>query len=254
MIGKTSPSTIRTAMVLAAGYGTRMKELTRNLPKPLLPLTEAYCLIDVVILRLARAGIRRVVVNLHYHGDRLREHLGDGSRYGVELFFSQEPELLGSGGGIAAAEPFFEGEPIVAVNADVLCTIDVQELYAFHRHQGALATMAVLPSRDTENYSLVIYQPEGWVRGFLRKNSPLPPDVHTGIFTGHQILTPEARRYLRPQPQSIIEHLYRPALQQGQPIAAFPFTGTWVDLGTREQYVRFRERLQSGTVDLGEFM
>lgn len=248
-----NPPQLHTAMILAAGYGTRMADLTRDLPKPLLPLN-GMPIIEVVIRKLASQGIERAVVNLHYRPDKMREFLGDGSRFGLEILFSEEPALLGSGGGIANAERYFKGETILAANADVLCDLDIGEFYDFHCRSGALATMAVQPSANHRDYSLALYDSRNSLKGFLGKNEEIPRDAHAGIFTGYQILTPGARAYLKPENQSIITELYRTALGRQERIAVFPFTGRWIDVGEREFYLALLQKIRAGEVDVADFM
>ncbi len=251
-ISRTPPK-LRTAMILAAGYGTRMAELTRELPKPLLPLNGVR-IIEVVIRSLAHRGIERAVVNLHYRPEKMREFLGDGSRFGLEILFSEEPELLGSGGGIANAERYFNGETILAANADVLCDLDIGKFYDFHCRSGALATLAVQPSANRRDYSLALFDAGNSLKGFLGKNEAIPRDVHAGIFTGYQILTPGARAYLKPENQSIITELYRKAVGRGERIGVFPFTGRWIDVGEREFYLSLLQKIRAGEVDLADFL
>ncbi len=240
-------------MILAAGYGTRMEELSRNLPKPLLPMNH-HRLIEIALFKLAHQGILRVVINVHYIARSIMECLGDGRRYGVEIIYSEETELLDTGGGIAHAEPFFRGETILTLNADVISDIDFQELYRYHRRRHALATMAVRPSRNNKDYRLVVYDEAHRLAGFLPRRNPLPDGLFTGIFMGYAILTPQARRYLAPHPQSVIDALYRPALENGEPIWVFPYDGAWFDVGDKESYLRIRQLVQQGRVCLNRMM
>lgn len=246
-------SEVRIAMILAAGYGTRMGDLTGDIPKPLLPLNGKR-IIEVVLHKLARQGFTRAVVNLHYLPQKMREALGAGSRFGLEIKYSEEPELLGSGGGIANAEPYFDGETILAVNADVLCAIDIRELLAFHQRFDPLATMAVLPSRNNRDYSLALFDAENNLAGFLKKNDAIPSPYQSAIFTGYQILTPQARAYLKPVNQSVIEELYKRALKEGKTVKVYPFSGRWIDVGTKEFYHSLVEKVRSGEEDPEAFM
>ncbi len=248
-----SAEKIRIAMILAAGYGTRMRRLTRETPKPLLPLGDS-CVIDVLIRKLAANGIERVVVNLHYLKEKVRAYLQDGAGYGLEICYSEEPLLLGSGGGIAKAEPFFEGETILAANADVLSDISLPALAVSHLQSRSLATMALLPSQNHRDYGLVLYDQHQRIQGFLAKGAPIPAQLNTGIFTGFQILTPQARRYLRAEPQSIISEFYRAALSRGEPIHAFLHRGQWIDIGTEEFYGNIKNRVENGDLNLEPFM
>ncbi|MBN8280904.1 MAG: nucleotidyltransferase family protein, partial [Gammaproteobacteria bacterium] len=109
------------ALILAAGRGERMRPLTNDQPKPLLP-AGGQPLIDYHVQALARAGIRELVVNLSWQGAKLRAHLGDGQRYGVRFAFSEEgPEPLETGGGILHALPLLGADPFWVVNGDIAC-------------------------------------------------------------------------------------------------------------------------------------
>lgn len=202
-------------MVLAAGFGTRMKELTKDIPKPLLPLND-HRIIDVILSKLSGQGIKRVVINLHYYGDQIKKYIDNGERYGLEVIYSREGVLLDTGGGIANAELLFRDETILVTNSDVLCGVSISSFFDFHNSENAIATMAVYPSRNNKDYSLVLYDNKNNLCGFLGKNKSIPEEYNGGIFTGYQILTPAARDYLKPlkddQPkiQSIISGFYQP--------------------------------------------
>ncbi len=253
MNSNQTQSSLHIAMIMAAGFGTRMGELTRACPKPLLYLGK-YRIIELVLMKLANQGIRRVVINLHHFADQFITALGDGSRYNLEIIYSYEPQILGSGGGIANAEPYFEGQTILVVNADVLCDLDIRKLYCYHCQNDAVATMNVLPSKNTKDYTLVEYSPDYRLKGFLEKNVDLPEGMLTGIYTGHQILTPEARSYLKPEFQSVINRFYKVALSKGENIMIHPFKGIWIDVGTAEFYRMFNHQVNVGQVNLQQFL
>ncbi|RMG61977.1 MAG: hypothetical protein D6715_12710 [Calditrichaeota bacterium] len=243
---------IRTAMILAAGLGTRMGELTADRPKVLLPLN-GVTLLEVLVRQLQKAGIERVVINAHYRRDVLRRFVAERNWQGISIFLSEEAQLLDTGGGVAFAEKFFDGRTVLVVNGDVLSDLSLPAFEAAFRRSGALAAMAVVPCRDSRKYSLVHYSEEGTLLGFLPRGQKPPPDALTGIFTGFQLLTPRARAYLSPKPESIIRALYLKALEEGRRIFIFPHTGRWLDLGTRERYLRIRNKIQQGKIRLEDF-
>ncbi len=244
---------LRIAMIMAAGYGTRMGSLTRDLPKPLLPLNDLR-IIEVALFKLARQGFERVVINLHCFADKMQQILGDGRRYGIEIIFSHEPELLGSGGGIAKAEGHFAGETILVLNADVLSDLSIPAMFDHHRESGVLSTMCVLPSQNNKDYTLVKYTAQNRLAGFMDFGEALPANYHTGIFMGYHILSPAARAYLRPEFQSVINRFYKKALAEGEPIGIYPFSGTWIDVGTAAFYRQFVREIRHGKIDLQKFM
>ncbi len=243
---------IRTAMVLAAGFGTRMGELSRELPKCLLPVGNST-LLDLILQKLERAGIRRVVINLHHQGDKIRQHLDHRYQGKLDILYSQEPEILGTGGGIAYAEHFFPNETILTVNSDILSDISLPRFMEHFNRHPALATMAVYPSRNYQDYNLVIFDEQFRHRGFLGKGNPPTPEMQTGIFMGYQILTPEARQYLQPVFSSIITDFYLPALQKQQPLTVYVHRGEWVDLGTSDLYHQVNHRIRNQELVLENF-
>jgi len=119
---------VERAVILAAGLGTRLTWLTQNRPKALMPVAGEPAIVHV-IRGLAAQGVRDIAVNVHHHADTLMQALGDGSRYGVRLYYSYEPSLLDSGGGVRTALEYLPGDgPVVVHNADVLCRMDVRRL------------------------------------------------------------------------------------------------------------------------------
>ncbi len=244
---------ITTAMILAAGRGTRMGNLSRRIPKPLLKMG-GYSLLEIALRKLRRAGFRKVVVNVHHLAEQLEEFLENFHLPGLEILVSEEDELLGTGGGIAQAERFFAGETILVLNSDVLCDISLSDLLQFHRRHTALATMAVVPSRDYHHYRLVRFNSRGRLLGFHPKGESLPTAGRFGIFTGFQVLTPAARRYLQPRPSSVIDDFYLPSLQEGEEIAVFVHRGRWLDVGTEALFRQVQDMVVRGEVRLEDFM
>jgi NDP-sugar pyrophosphorylase family protein len=113
--------------------------------------------------------------------------------------------------------------------------------------------MAVLPSRNNEDYSPVLYDDKNHLHGFLGRGQPLPKDYRSGIFTGYQILTPRARAYLKPIVQSVIDGFYVTALKNRLKISVYPFKGRWIDLGTKKQYMAFLKDVEMKKVKLESF-
>ena len=148
---------ITKAMVLAAGFGTRLRPLTYETPKPLLPLQEAR-IIDYPLELLEQGGITQVVINLHHLGDQIRDYIGNGSRYGFQVAYSVEkPNILGTGGGIKNVQEFMGDEPFVVINGDTLIKADLKELIKHHNESGAAATMTLMKIRSPRGY---------WIPGY----------------------------------------------------------------------------------------
>jgi len=231
---------IDTAMILAAGLGTRMEHLTADLPKPLLPIGDTTIL-DLSIEKLINHGFKKIVINLHYKGKQIKQHLEKYRSDDVEFIFSDEPEILGTAGGIAKAEPYFIQQDILIQNADVLSDISIPKFIEYFEEHQSIATLAVYPSQDNQNYSLVTFNEDQVLTGFLKKGETIPRRVKTGIFMGFQILSERARQYLKPYYSSIIEDLYLKAVEGGIKISVYVHTGNWFDLGTKQNYYDFLE-------------
>ena len=141
-------------MILAAGLGTRLRPLTETIPKPLLPVGGTPLIVWNLLL-LRAGGIRDVIINLHYLGSMIEEVLGDGARWDMHIVYSHESALLGTGGGLKAAEDFFEGESFLVINGDTLIGLDLPAFFEFHRSQNGVATLVLRDDPQAERWGAV---------------------------------------------------------------------------------------------------
>jgi mannose-1-phosphate guanylyltransferase len=153
------------AMVLAAGLGTRLRPLTYEITKPMVPVLDRPVMEHIVDL-LDRHGIEGIIANLHYFPDSIREHFGSRIEYRFE------PELLGTAGGVRACADFFGDAPFLVISGDALTDIDVSALAARHSESGGIATLAVKKVADTREYGVVLHDRDGRVTGFQEKPAP----------------------------------------------------------------------------------
>ncbi len=220
---------IRKAMLLAAGLGTRLRPLTYTTPKPLLKLND-HRIIDCTLGYLARWGIAEVMINLHHLGGQIREHVGDGARYGLKAHYSEEPKILGTGGGIKKAQGFFEGKAFVVLNADALLDADLHALIKRHGESNAQATMVLKPLAPGDDYQPVTIDDEGLVTGFNSGGKH--------FYVGLQILTQKFLNVLPPAgtESCLIENGYKPFINQGGRVASFIYDSYFNDVGTPERY------------------
>jgi len=239
------------AMILAAGKGERLRPLTDTMPKPLVPVG-GRPLIEYTLALLRRHGIREVVVNLYYLGALIEAHLGDGSKWGMEIVYSRETTLLGTGGGIKNAAPFLQGGPFVVINADILVGVDLDEVVRFHHHCKALATMVLREDEDVDSYGAIGIDEQGRVRQFLGSPSWGGPALRRLMFTGVHIMDPRIFDYMLAEeaPFSITEKTYPALLRAGEPVFGYQMTGFWIDVGSLARYEAFTERLARGEIDL----
>jgi len=155
------------AMVLCAAYGTRLGDLTKETPKPMLPLL-GRPLLSYILAHLRDQGFTEIAVNLHFSPEAVRDYFGDGSRLGVRLKYFSEPELLGTAGGLKNAERFFEeNEPFLVHYGDILADQDYKPMLQAHRDRGALVTM--LTHQRAKSNSMVVLDADRRVTHFLER-------------------------------------------------------------------------------------
>jgi mannose-1-phosphate guanylyltransferase len=153
------------AMVLAAGLGTRLRPLTYEITKPMVPVLDRPVMAHILDL-LDRHGFQDVIANLHYFPDSIREHFGE------RLQYREEEELLGTAGGVRACRDFFGDEAFLIISGDALTDIDLGAFVARHRAAGGIATLAVKQVSDTREYGVVLHNQDGRITGFQEKPEP----------------------------------------------------------------------------------
>ena len=222
------------AIVLSAGYGTRLWPLTEDRTKPAIPIL-GKPLVGYVAEYLAGYGIDEIVVNLHHRPESVREALGDGSRFGVKLHYVEEPEILGTSGALDNTREFFERETFLAVNGKIITDIDLNAALETHRSANALATLVLLPNTRRERFSVVETE-NGRVKRF--GGMPGEDDRDPLMFTGIQILEPRIFEYI---PRGVFSHsttdVYPQAIARGEVVAAHVATGKWRELSTLKRYL-----------------
>jgi mannose-1-phosphate guanylyltransferase len=153
------------AMVLAAGLGTRLRPLTYEITKPMVPVLDRPVMEHIVDL-LERHSFDGVIANLHYFPETIREHFGE------RISYHYEEQLLGTAGGVRACADFFGDEPFLVISGDALTDIDLSAFAARHREAGGIATLAVKQVPDTREYGVVLHDQQGRITGFQEKPSP----------------------------------------------------------------------------------
>src|SRR5258705_8284461 len=191
------------AIVLSAGYGTRLWPLTEDRTKPAIPIL-GKPLVGYVAEYLARYGCDEIAVNLHHRPESVRAALGDGASFGVKLHYVEEPEILGTSGAIDNARALLDGETFVVVNGKIITDIDLSAAFETHRRTGAIATLVLLPNEACEKFS-VVKTADGLLQGFggmpiLGEFSNNDPPL---MFTGIQILEPKIFDYI---PHRVFSH------------------------------------------------
>ncbi len=226
------------ALVLVGGEGTRLRPLTYDLPKPMLPVLERP-MIARVVEWLAVHGVSRVVFSLGYRPDAFVEAFPGDSWAGVELAYAVEPERLDTAGAIrfAARAAGVAGETLVVVNGDVLTDLDLGALVAFHGAHGGEATIALTPVEDPSAYGVVPTDGDGRVLEFIEK--PARDEAPTNqVNAGTYILEPSVLERIAPDRPVSIEREVFPFLVRDGALYARSSDAYWLDTGTPERYIQ----------------
>jgi mannose-1-phosphate guanylyltransferase len=231
------------AMILAAGLGTRLEPITKEIPKPLVPVLGVPNIVRI-IRRLRHAGIFEIVINTHWLGEVLEAYLGNGRALGVEIAYSREEVLLGTGGGIKKALPLLGDKPFLVVNGDALFAPDFEQAALFHKASGAVATMVVRRDSEAEAYGAVGLDRDNVVRQLVWAGDASRAEARF-MFTGMHVLEPEIGDRL-PDKGCIVRETYIPMLEEGVPFIGLPEDGYFCDLGTPSRYLEANQKLARG--------
>jgi len=231
------------AMVLAAGLGLRMHPLTLLRAKPVLPVLNRP-LLHWTMARLARAGVRDVVVNLHHLPETVTAVLGTGRRWGLRIRYSHEPAVLGTGGGPRAVRSLFGDEPLLVVNGDVLFDIDLRRLLAAHRASGARATLALRRNPVPYAYSPVVSDRSGRILSIAGR--PRRARGAVTMFASVHVLDPALLDRLPEGASDSVLDLYIPLLAEGARLRGVRTRGAWYDFGRPSLYRDAQLRLLPG--------
>lgn len=222
------------ALILAAGYGTRLRPYTDRTPKALFPIA-GRPVIDRLIRQLAAAGCRAVMVNTHHLGDRVAAFLS-GQSYPIPIQVRHEPEILGTGGAIKNVEDFWDDHPFMVVNSDIATDVDFRRLYAVH---GAHPHPVTLVLHDDAALNSVQVNPEDDITGFnsLSDAERAAPGLRQLTFTGIQVLDPGILPLFPRGKYSSSIDVFRQLIHNGEKIRAWiPENIYWKDIGTPDRY------------------
>ena len=222
------------AVVLCAGYGTRLGELTRETPKAMLPVAGRPVL-EHIVRHLAQHGFDEIAVNLHFRPELIRERFGDGAALGVRITYLEEPELLGTAGTLTALRAFLQGGPFLVQYGDILTDHDLSVLAEFHLAHDALLTLLV-HDRPGSN-SVAVLDGERRVTAFLER----PPLDHPArresswVNSGLCMCSPRLLELLPPPPSDLARDVL-PGLAGRPDVFAQPLAGRRVAVDSPERY------------------
>ena len=251
---------------MAAGLGTRLRPLTRLMPKPLAPVLNVPVMEHIVVL-LQRHGFDEIVTNLSYMPDAIREHFGDGSRLGVSLTYSEEAEPLGTAGGVGKVRDFLsQSESFLVISGDALTDLDLGAMRDAHERSAAgdsIATLATKRVKDTSEFGVVITGDDGRIQGFQEKPDPaeaLSDVANCGIYMfrreifdyfpapGHR--SPAGKD---DQPEGFVDwatDVFPALLEADVPFHEHRIDAYWNDIGSVGEFVQGNADALSGAVSL----
>lgn len=224
------------AVVMAGGYGTRLRPLTEDLPKPMIPV-DGQPIMERIVGQLRDAGVRRVNVTTHYKKEVISEHFGDGRSFGVEITYVEEKEPLGTAGALGLVEA--SEDPLLVINGDILTGIDFAAMLRFHQEHQADMTVAVKEYElevpygvvDTNGVRVVRVLEKPSIRRFVNAGIYLVnPDVLKSI--------PTSRVYDMPD---LIAHL----ISGDKLVVSFPLHEYWLDVGTKADYEKAEQVIRN---------
>jgi dTDP-glucose pyrophosphorylase/CBS domain-containing protein len=227
------------ALIMAGGQGTRLRPLTDNLPKPLLPIGNQP-LMEIAVQKLKEAGIRRLSVAVHYKSEMIKAHFGDGQKYGIEISYIDEEQPLGTAGALGIMPT--PNETTLVVNGDILTQMDYRAMLIYHREHKAEMTVAVHRLDFQVPYGVVECDGTN-VLGIVEK--PLRTVfINAGIY----LLDPLAYDYLPNGEAYDMTDLIASLLHGKRPVVAFPIREYWMDIGQHADYEKAQEDMFVGKI------
>ncbi len=239
------------AMILAAGLGTRLRPLTDQRPKPLLPIVLSPIL-DHILRQLQQVQVDEVVINLHHQAEQLRQWLGDGSRWNLRIHPSHEVEILGTAGALKHAAVWLEDDPFWLINADVLADYDLPAIWQSHRERDAMVTMVVRPDPAARQYGAVIVDADDRVRKIAGR-PPLVASVSGDetMFAGAQVVSPRVLDWIESEQfVTTTGDIYPELIAAGERVLGYRHIGYWMDVGVPERYLQAHWDLMGGALGM----
>jgi mannose-1-phosphate guanylyltransferase/phosphomannomutase len=222
------------AVVMAGGEGTRLRPLTSNQPKPMVPIVGKPCMEHILEL-LREHGFNDVVITVAFLPQAIRTYFGDGGNLGLNIEYSVEESPLGTAGSVRLASDRLD-ETFLVISGDALCDIDLNKIVDFHKEKGAAVTIGLKSVENPLEFGIVVTDEDGKVERFLEKPSwgqVFSDTINTGIY----VLEPEVLRHIpTDRPFDFSKELFPLLLEMGRPIYGYVCEGYWQDIGNLDQY------------------
>ena len=235
------------AMILAAGVGSRLDPLTRNVPKPLVPIVNRPVM-EYLILLLKQHGFSDIMVNVHYLGDVISDYFGDGSKWGVNIHWAHENELWGDAGSVKNAQAFFQNETFLVIGGDDLTDMDLTAVVQTHKHKKATATLALSLVDDPSEYGIVQLNEEGRITRFLEKpkGEVFSKTANTGVY----VFEPQVFDLMPPGAFFLFgKQLFPLMMERDLPMYGHVTQAYWKDVGNLKIYRETQGDVMAGRVN-----
>jgi len=220
------------AIILAGGKGVKMRPLTYEVPKPLIPVA-GRPVIEYTIEMLRSAGIREIIIAIGHLGEKIRDSLGNGKKFGVKLTYSEETGDLGSAGALRQARSFLDQKPFVVVNGDILTTFRISELTIFHQEDKYICSMALSTKPNTQGYGVAMLRGERIV-DFLKQDKKQTTQV---VNAGMYVMNYAFFEYIPKSGSASLEDCFVKLAHAGK-LAGFSFEHPWFEVSTPVNYER----------------
>lgn len=224
------------AIILAGGFGTRLKEVVSDVPKPMAPV-DGKPFLEYLIAQLIKWNVRDVILSVGYKRDVIKAYFGTGERWGIRIRYAEEDAPLGTGGAIFSAAHLTTADTLLVLNGDSFFSADFQKLVDFHTSTAGLVTMALVQMNDTGRYGRVEVGPDGAVTGFVEKKGESPGLINSGVYVvSRTVLT-----FFPPSPSSFEQDVIPKIMHNN--FYACQLRGDFIDIGIPEDYERAAEFL-----------
>jgi NDP-mannose synthase len=218
------------AIILAGGKGVRLAPLTDIIPKPLVPLG-GMPIMEIVIRQLKAHGFQRITLAVGYLSELIKAYFQEGSKWGVKLDYSYEPQPLGTAGPLALIKDL--NKTFLVMNADVLTNLDYQGLLRYHQRHGGIATISAYQRQVKIDLGVIIPDGDCLIKDYVEK----PTSTHL-VSMGIYLFEPEVMDFIQPGEYLDFPDLVKLLLQAGHAVHYHTFSGYWLDIGRHEDYAQ----------------
>lgn len=220
---------IESALLLCGGKGTRLRPITYEMPKALIPV-HGKALLEHILDLLKKHNIKKVLISVGYMKDKIEDHFGDGSRFGVDIMYIEENKPLGTAGPLRLARDILK-ETFIVSNGDELKDIDIGKMHELHAKSGAMTTIALTEVADPTKYGVAVMDGSKILK--FKEKPKVPPS--NLINSGFYIMEPEILDMVPPGQSSLERDIFPKIAEKGR-LFGFPFSGQWFDCGNMERY------------------